>query len=113
MQKSPSILFLICLTGCGGASGPVAQMMIASSASAQTLATTPWPSDLFRDESGHVALAKLSTSDVDVTQPVLDDLHNTQDGFGIASGAYFPVSAAIDPATLEGNVHLFDLDSGA
>jgi hypothetical protein len=99
------------LAGCSGA-GPGAELTVAPTASAQALATTPWPSDLFLDEGGHVALAQLSTSMTDLTQPVLDDLHNTQDGFAVWSGAFFPVSEAIDPATLDGNVHLIDLTSG-
>jgi hypothetical protein len=87
-------------------------MTVAAAASAQDLATTPWPSDLFLDEGGHVALSKLPSSDVDLTQPTLDDLHTTQDGFSVGAGAFFPVSGAIDPATLDGNVHLFDLATG-
>jgi hypothetical protein len=87
-------------------------MKVASSPALQDLATTPWPSDLFRDSAGHIALAQLPDDVVDLTPYLLDDLNNVQDGFGVAGGAYFPVSSPIDPATLDGNVHLFDLESG-
>jgi hypothetical protein len=88
-------------------------MKVAPSAAAQDLTTTPWPSDLFLDDGGHVALAALPDDTVDLTPFLLDDLHNIQDGFGVQSGAYFPVSSAIDPATVDGNVHLFDLADGS
>ena len=115
MSRSTSIALLLTTLagGCGGASGPTALLTIAPSASAQVLASTPWPSDLFLDDGGHIALTALPTTQVDLTQPFLDDLHQVQDGFGVATGAYFPISDAIDPATLDGNVHLYDLASGA
>ena len=87
-------------------------MQVAPTAAQQTVDKTPWPSDLFMDD-GHVAIAYVPTSKVDLTPFVLDDLNKTQDGFSVSTGAYFPVSSAIDAATLEGNVHLYDLDGGA
>jgi len=111
MLKSSSIALLFStVAGCSG--GTQAALTVAPTADAQLLATTPWPSDLFLDDGGHVALAQLPTSTVDLTQQVLDDLHTRQDGFGVWNGAYFPVEGAIDPASLDGNVHLIDLTSG-
>src|SRR3954447_5306835 len=110
MLRSSSIALLF-IAGCSG-TGNQAALTVAPTASAQQLATTPWPSDLFRDDTGHIALAQLPTSMVDLTEPVLDDLHTRQDGFAVWSGAFFPVAAAIDPATLDGNVHLIDLETG-
>ena len=81
------------------------------SAALEDVSSTPWPSDLFL-ENGHVMLGTLPTSSTDLAQPVLDDLHLLQDGFSTTAGAFFPLSAAIDPATLDGNVHLYDLASG-
>jgi hypothetical protein len=100
------------VVGCGQG-GPVAQLTVRDTAAAQLLSETPWPSDLLRDDAGHVALAQLPLSDVGLTPYVLDDLHQVEDGFGVSTGAYFPVSDAIDAATLDGNVHLYDLGSGA
>lgn len=95
--------------GCGGAGGPVAQLTVRGAASLQEVTATPWPSDLFLDDGGHVALAKLPLSDVALTPFLIADLNNDEDGFGVSSGAFFPVSEAIDPATLDGHVHLYDL----
>jgi hypothetical protein len=110
MLRSPSIALLAALAGCSG--GTEAALTVAPTADAQQLATTPWPSDLFLDEGGHVALQTLPASMVDLTAPTLDDLHTRQDGFAVWGGAYFPVTAAIDPSTLDGNVHLVDLTDG-
>lgn len=98
------------VVGCGS-NGPVAQLTVRGAASLQEVSATPWPSDLFLDDGGHVALAKLPTSDVALTPFVLQDLQNQEDGFGVTSGAFFPVSAPIDPATLDGHVHLYDLEA--
>jgi hypothetical protein len=107
-------LVLVCffVAGCAGSS-PTALLTVAPSAGEQQLASTPWPSDLFLDDGGHVALAALPDSMVDLTPALLDDLHTLQDGFSVSTGAFFPVSSAIDPATLDGNVHLYDLEDGS
>jgi hypothetical protein len=98
------------LAGCGR-SGPTALLTVAPSAAQQLLTDTPWPSDLLLD-GGHVAIGYLPTSTVDLTPFVLDDLNHTQDGFSVSAGAFFPLSDPIDPASLDGNVHLYDLASG-
>jgi hypothetical protein len=108
-----SVASLVLLVGCGGSSTPTALLTVAPSAAQQSLASTPWPSDLFLDDGGHVALSQLPTSTVDLTPALLDDLNTIQDGFSVSTGAYFPVSAEIDPATLDGNVHLYDLADGS
>jgi hypothetical protein len=91
----------------------VAQLTVAGTPAAQTIKTTPWPNDLFRDDAGHVILSQLAGSDTEITPLLKKDLAEVEDGFGVISGAFFPVSAAIDPATLDGNVHLYDLADGS
>jgi hypothetical protein len=110
MRFLPSMALLFCACG---SSGPTALLTVAASASAQDIASTPWPSDLFLDDSGHVAIAQLPTDMVALTQPLLDDFNKVQDGFGVASGAFFPTSEPADPATVDGNVHLYDLADGS
>jgi hypothetical protein len=100
------------LGGCSGGSGPVALFSVAASAAEQQLASTPWPSDLFRDDTGHVALSSLPTQTVDVTSRLLELVHEA-DGFGVTTGAYFPVSALVDEASLAGHVHLIDVEDGS
>jgi hypothetical protein len=113
------VCVVVVVVGCNakknesGPSGPIAQLAVAGAAAEQQLATTPWPSDLFLDDKGHVALAQLPGSPVDLTPVLLADLNGDQDGFGTTTGAYFPVSGTIDPATLDGNLHLYDLADGS
>ena len=112
---------LVC--ACGGESGPEATFTVTDGA--QATAAVPWPSDLLRDDSGHVAVSALPLDDTVLTPALIDDLNHEQDGFGLTSGAYFPVGrylttsfgavmaddsvGAVDPATLDGNVHLLPL----
>ncbi len=93
--------------------GPIALFTVAASAPDQAITTAPWPNDLFRDESGHVRLSKLSGDVVDLTPHVIAELAERQDGFGVSSGAFFPLSDAIDATTVAGNLHLFDLGDGS
>ena len=89
-------------------SGPVATLTVADGA--QSTDSIPWPSDLFLDASGHVAPAALPLGDSAQTTSLLNDLKTTQDGFGVFTGAYFPVAAgSVDPASLTSHVHLYPL----
>jgi hypothetical protein len=87
-------------------------LTVEASAGAQTLEATPWPSDLFLDEAGHVALQALPHGGTALADHILRDLHELQDGFGVTTGAFFPVDGAIVAETLAGNAYLLDLGTG-
>ena len=102
---------------CGGSSGPEATFTVVPGA--QPLEALPWPSDLLRDDAGHVAVASLPLEDTAVRAQMIVDLNTEQDGFGVFSGAYFPVGRydaggkpeplAVTEGSLTGNVHLLQL----
>src|SRR5262245_33327584 len=74
-------------------------------------ATVPFPSDLYLDASGHLALASLPAgpgADPAEAQKLTESLA-TLDGAGVESNVYFPVAGELDPATLAGQVKLVDL----
>jgi hypothetical protein len=76
--------------------------------------TLPFPSDLFLNSDGRLALGKLP-SGPDADPVALEQMREallTVDGAGVWSPAFFPVTGAIDPATLAGNVVIVDLDNG-
>jgi hypothetical protein len=121
LTKRSTWLLGLLLAACGGGSdGPQATFAVTDGA--QELAAVPWPSDLLRDASGRITLADLPLDDTVVKSQLLTDLSTEQDGFGVATGAYFPVGrylktsfgavmpddkvGSVDPATLDGNVHL-------
>jgi hypothetical protein len=72
----------------------------------------PFPSDLYLDASGHLALGKLpdgpGARPGDETK--LRDSLAALDGAGVWSNVYFGVDGNVDSATLAGNVKLVDLD---
>lgn len=132
MRKLPSIALLLSLIsiGCGSdavgpgmpqgmpdmamppaTNSPVALFEVKAAPTDQKVPRTPWPSDLFLDSQGHVALTSLPF-DFSLSDTLLSDLNTLQDGFSVGSGAYFPVSGTINPDTLVGHVHLYDLDNG-
>jgi len=72
----------------------------------------PYPSDLYLDGSGHLALATLPTgAGFDPAQVTgMKQALATLDGAGVWSNVYFPVSGAVDPATLAAGAWLVDLE---
>src|SRR4051812_19120648 len=77
-------------SGCGGgASGPQATFTVSDGA--QTLEAVPWPSDLLRDDDGLLAITTLPLEETPVRPRLIEDLNTEQDGFGVFSGAYFPI----------------------
>jgi hypothetical protein len=74
--------------------------------------TIPYPSDLFLGADGTLALASLPVTDNGLPEAsaMLLEALATMDGAGLWSNVYLPVTVAIDPSTLPGNVHLIDLD---
>ena len=80
------VWLLAVLAGCSSSSTTEALLVVAPSAAEQSLATTPWPSNLFLDQNGNVALGSLPTIGADLTPHLLDDLHQIQDGFGDEGG---------------------------
>jgi hypothetical protein len=107
-------LLAVALLGCGDNNGtPPAQGPIAIFAPPATgnadLTTLPWPSDLYLDSGGHVAIASLTPlQETPLHARLIADLAN-RDGFAVTTGAFFPVSAALDPAHLD--VVLIDLEA--
>ena len=119
-----SLIAGLSLVACGGGStGP--QATFAVTEGKQELAGVPWPSDLLLDASGHIALDDLPLDDTVVKPALLIDLATEQDGFGVFTGAYFPIgrytktsfgsvavdldSGSVDEASIAGNVHLLPL----
>ncbi|MSP59548.1 MAG: hypothetical protein EXR72_04250 [Myxococcales bacterium] len=109
------LLLPLCVLGCGGtppmAAGPIA-IFAPPATGSPDLASVPWPSDLFLD-GGRVKLSSLTPLQTTAMSPVLLDDLARHDGFAVTAGAFFPVSEAIDPATLDGRVKLVDLEGGA
>jgi hypothetical protein len=85
-------------------------LVVEEAAGVQSLSTTPWPNDLFRDENGHIAITVLPVNSNTLTPLLLKDLNNSEDGFGVTSGAFFPVSGSLNSGTLDGNVALYGVD---
>ncbi len=105
-------LAVLSLVGCQNPDGNGPAFTFTVAEGAQSTSALPWPSDLFMDANGHIAPASLPLSDSAQTTSLLNDLATLQDGFGVSSGAYFPVDTAagkVDAASLVGNVHLYPL----
>jgi hypothetical protein len=117
---------LVGLAACAGDAGPHGTFVV--SEGGQALDAIPWPSDLLRDASGHIAIDRLPLDDTALTPHLLADLATEQDGFGVITGAYFPIgelrrkafgavevdeaAGRVDAATLDGNVRLLPLRCG-
>jgi hypothetical protein len=120
-------LGLVCAASCnsgtttGGPAGPHLRFELAApDPSTSSLTGIPYPNDLFRDASGHVVmtvdqLGFRATARQDVLATVVRSL-GEQDGFGVITGAHFPVAGTdtdiIDEATLAPAVTLVDLAGG-
>ena len=78
----------------------------------------PWPSDLFLDASGHIAIGELPVGPFAVPENVdmLREGLATLTGAGLRSNVYFPIDLPgddnLDPATLDGAGALIDLATG-
>jgi dienelactone hydrolase len=128
LSISARLALALALAGCGGGpagppavTGPQAVFVAPADGVAPALQSdaqgmvpvVPWPSDLYLDGAGHVAPASLPPLQTTAATPrLLADL-GTRDGFSVTTGAFFPVSDPIDPASLEGRVRLVDLEGGA
>ncbi len=128
-----SIALLFAALACGGDSDsqPDARQTDAGSIDASAgLATThyapptpgeggdwgavPYPSDLYLDTDGLLALTSLPvgpSAQQNFVEMLLESLH-TMDGAGVWSSLYIPVDGDVDPDTLAGNVLLVNLDDG-
>lgn len=93
------------------ADGPVA-LFAPPGSGAPDLSSVPWPSDLYLDAGGHIALSSLTPLQTTTLTPLLLDDLARHDGFGVTTGAFFPTSTAVDPASLDGHVRLLDLEGG-
>lgn len=74
----------------------------------------PFPSDLFLDGAGRLALTSLPVGPnaaPDHVAMMIDTLR-TMNGAGVWSIVTFPIEGAVDPSTLAGQVRLVDLDGG-
>lgn len=121
MNRSLASLFalLALSSACGDPSRGGPEFTLTVAEGGQTTTALPWPSDLFLDDNGHVAPASLPLDDSAQTTSILKDLATIQDGFGVTTGAYFPVgrfpaqagdpAIAVDEASLLGHVHLYQL----
>jgi hypothetical protein len=75
----------------------------------------PFPSDLYLDGSGHLALTSLpvgAQATADAVTTLLESLA-TLEGAGVRSNVYLPVDAALEPASLAAAARLIDLDASA
>ncbi len=72
----------------------------------------PWPSDLRLNALGAPDLTAFSTerAKTSILESVIAFVERGQPGFSPLSSAYFGLSVALDPETLEDNVLLVDLD---
>jgi hypothetical protein len=101
--KSPLLLLISMLLGCGTEAPPANDVAVVPFDVATTGATPfgdiPWPSDLYRDDSGRVTevpnLARVAAIS-DAIQAGLSSL----DGFGRASGGLFFLPDPIDEASV-------------
>lgn len=97
-----AIAACVLLTACGadeGIRGGEPVPFRPSSATVPNFGEVPWPSDLYRSESGQMAFIpglQRVLENGDVLQPALMDL----DGFARSAGALFFVDGAIDDASL-------------
>jgi len=74
----------------------------------------PYPNDLLVDADGKLALQTLPggpNASESISAGFLDGLREL-DGAGVASGIWFGIDGDVDPATLDGNVALVDLETG-
>jgi hypothetical protein len=124
MRLTLSIVLASCaLAACGNhtnapngvplPTGPSAIFAPPAPGTAADLTMLPWPSDLFLDGTGHVKLGSVTPLSPTPLAPHMLAAVAQRDGFGVTTGAFFPVSDALDAASLGGHVRLIDLEANA
>jgi hypothetical protein len=91
--------------------GPIARFTAPTPGDGADWGALPFPSDLFVDADGGLAIGALPTgddADPSFVAMLAEGLH-ALDGAPVRASAYFPIDGAIDPATLVGHVHLVEL----
>ena len=96
--------------------GAIVRFQIPAAAGPVAFGAVPFPSDLYRDANGHLALSTMPVGPAAVPQSV--DAFRTSlgllDGFSVTASAFFAIDGgALDPATIAANVHAYDLTSCA
>jgi hypothetical protein len=76
-------------------------------------AEVPYPSDLYLDSTGHLALTTLPIGPDAQPASVASLQHGltSLDGAGVRSNVYFPVKGPVAPASIAGAARLIDLDA--
>ncbi len=90
------------LRGCPSPPAPTARAHFAlPTTGALDWGAVPFPSDLYRDETGAIRIAALPTLKAETPlHAAMRDLLQTRDGFCATCNVYFPVAGEIDGATL-------------
>ena len=116
-MKQNFLLIAVAAAGCTNspmmpaATGPTA-LFAPPAVGPPDLSSVPWPSDLYLDTGGHLAIASLTPLQITKLTPLIVEDLGRHDGFPVTSGAFFPTSGPIDSASLDGHVRLLDLDGG-
>jgi dienelactone hydrolase len=97
-------------------SGPSIRFHVPTAAGPVAFGAVPFPSDVYRDASGHLSISNLPVGPSAAADAV--DIFNASlarlDGFSVTAAAFFGVEGgALDPATASNSVHLYDLASCA
>src|SRR5262249_53242144 len=72
----------------------------------------PYPRDLYLHAGGNNQLGALPGTLHATFDTALHSAWPTLDGWGLATGVFFFIDGALDPATAGGSVHLYDLETG-
>ena len=97
------------------AAGPVAELIVPAPGQDAPWGSMPFPSDLYLDESGHLALGTLPVGrDADAEAvAALQETLSRLDGAGVSTNLTFPVLGEVDPGSLAGQVVLLELSDPA
>jgi dienelactone hydrolase len=94
------------------ATGPSVRFQIPGSAGPVAFGAVPFPSDHYRDATGHLALTNLPVGPAALagTVALFNRSLTELDGFSVTAASFFGIDgAALDPATAASSVHLYDL----
>ena len=83
----------------GGASGPVARFDLPADRARPSWGEVPWPSDLYRDEDGYLAVDGVNVANAVAKRVVETGLDQLQ-GFGTTASAYVWLDGDLDPRAL-------------